>query len=124
MTAPSMLRSDLRTRLTAALRERDRPAVAALRSVLAALENAEAVPADSARVDGSEHVAGAVLGVAAGEAARRVLTAAEERDVVDREIAEMLAGAESYDGLGESDRSDELRRVVAVISEVVSAAPE
>ncbi|GAA2743136.1 hypothetical protein GCM10009868_15730 [Terrabacter aerolatus] len=45
-----MLRSALRSRLTTAMRERDRTAVSVLRTAVAAIENAEAVPTDGRTV--------------------------------------------------------------------------
>ncbi len=65
-------RAALRAALTAAMRRRDRDAVSALRLASAAVANAEAVPQSvtgptQAR---SEHVAGAVVGLGAGDAER------------------------------------------------------
>ena len=113
----STLRTNLRQRLTAAMRERDRPAVNALRSVLAALDNAEAVPVTARTAADSEHVAGALLGVGAGETARRELSAADEREVVEREIAEMRTEADEAERRGAADRADELRRAAAVVGD-------
>ena len=63
----------LRDELLRARRAGDRAIAATVRTTLAALANAEAVPADvvleNAVAEGSEHVAGARLGVGAGEAA-------------------------------------------------------
>lgn len=117
----SILRTNLRQRLTAAMRERDRPAVNALRSVLAALDNAEAVPVASGPAAASEHVAGASVGLGAGEAARRELTVADEREVVEREIAEMRGEADDADLLGAADRAGELRRVADIVRDVSDA---
>ena len=86
----STLRAALRTQLTTAMRARDRPTAGALRSVLAALENAEAVPTiDELPAVTSEYVAGAAEGLRAGEAPRRLLTPDDERAVVQREVAEL-----------------------------------
>lgn len=115
------MRRRLRDRLTIAVRDRDRPAVAALRSVLAALDNAEAVPAGSGSTAASEHVAGAAAGVGAGDVARRVLGPDEERDVVGREVDEMRSGAQEYEALGATDRADELRRAATLIGEIAGA---
>lgn len=112
----STLRAGLRHQLTTAMRERDRVAVNALRSVLAALDNAEAVPVSADLPVDSDHVAGAVVGLGAGESARRELTDADERRVVEREIAEMHAEADDAERRGATDRADELRRAAAVVS--------
>lgn len=113
------LRTRLRTHLTVAMRERDRPSTNALRSVLAALDNAEAVPAGSWAVAGSEHVAGAVVGVGAGERPRRQLTPDEERAVVARELAEMRASAEQLLTAGQPDRAAELLRGAGAVDDAL-----
>jgi uncharacterized protein YqeY len=78
-----------RSALTEAMRTGDRPTVSALRTLLAALANAEAVSTlDADAATTSEHVAGAHAGLGAAEAERRVLTAADERAVLVTEIAE------------------------------------
>ena len=74
------LRTRLRRRLSSALRDQDRPAVSALRSALAALDNAEAVqPAEGFRPEASEYFAGGVAGLGAAEVERRVLDAESQR---------------------------------------------
>ena len=77
------------------MRERDRGAVSVLRTTLAALDNAEAVPVtDAARgtavAAAGEHVAGAAVGVGAAEADRLVLAEDDERVLVDGEVASLL----------------------------------
>lgn len=89
----------LRAALREALRSRDRVATAALRSVLAALDNSTAVPVaprPAAGGAGSVHVAGGVAGLGAGEVPRRELTAAETAAVLRAEIAERRAAAAAY----------------------------
>jgi uncharacterized protein len=81
------LRTHLRRRLSSALRDQDRPAVSALRSALAALDNAEALrPAEEFRSEASEHFAGGVAGLGAAEVERRVLNAESQRGIVKAEI--------------------------------------
>lgn len=101
-----MIEARLRTALRAAMRARDAVAVSALRSTLAALDNATAVPASGFLGPGSEHVAGAAVGVGAAEAPRRELTEAEALAVVRAEIAERLAAADTY---GPGPAADRLR---------------
>jgi uncharacterized protein len=114
------LRARLRSRLTDAMRERDRALASTLRGVLSALENAEAVPGGAGRtVATSEHVAGGAVGVASAEAPRRTLTVAEEREVVELERAELNAAAVTYDEAGAADRADELRRSAAVVTAIL-----
>jgi len=112
------MRASLRDDLKAALKARDSVAISALRSALAAIDNAEAVPAEH-RVDsatGSEHVAGAAAGLGAAEAERRHLTEADLRSIVENEVRERLAAAEEYDRLGRTDAADRLRAEAKALS--------
>jgi uncharacterized protein len=78
-----------RSALTEAMRAGDRPAVSALRALLGALANAEAVPSPEAVVTTtSEHIAGAHAGLGSAEAVRRTLTPADEQVVLRAEIHE------------------------------------
>ncbi|WP_148572746.1 hypothetical protein [Nocardioides caldifontis] len=120
----SPLRARLRTRLTAALRERDKEVAASLRSTLAALENAEAVAAPTTgALAAGEHVAGAAVGIGSSEAPRRTLTEDDEREVVARELADLHAAATSYDAVGAVDRADGLRRAAAAVTAVLEEEP-
>lgn len=112
------MRSELRRDLAAAIRTRDAVAVAALRTALAAIENAEAVRPDDAELaaPGPSPVAGSVLGLGAGEAPRRELTAAEVVRIVRAEVAERVAAAGEYERCGHSARADRLRAEAAVLS--------
>jgi uncharacterized protein YqeY len=80
----------LRAALPTAMKARDATAVAALRSALSALANAEAVAAPaSARSASTEGViAGAATGLGAGEATRRSFSERETVEIVRREIRE------------------------------------
>jgi uncharacterized protein len=80
------LRDDLRDRLRVALRERDRDTTATLRSALAAIDNAEAVPAP-------ERSTTVVIGAGAAEVARRELTEDDVRMVVEAEAEECRSAA-------------------------------
>lgn len=92
MTTSSPLRDRLRAALLDARRARDAETVATLRTALAALENAEAVPAGPA----SGAIEDAPLGVGATEARRRVLSTADELAVLDDEIASLEEAGEAY----------------------------
>src|SRR4051812_46902607 len=91
-------RDELRRALPAAMRSRDTIAVSALRSAIAALDNAEAVAvetlAKTSAATPSQHVAGAAVGVGAAEVARRELSPADVVAVLEREIAERLDAAD------------------------------
>ena len=107
------LRAALRLGLTAALKARDRDALAALRTAIAAIDNAEAVPVpapDAALPATSAHIAGARSGLGSSEAARRELSASELRDILRGQIAEHISEAGRYDTLGQADAAERLRR--------------
>jgi hypothetical protein len=117
----SSLRTALRDRLKVAMRTGDRQTVGAVRSVLAALENAEAVPATShaTPLTQSEHVAGAAVGLGAAEAPRRVLSDTDERAVVEREVAELRQSAALLAEAGKAERSLELLGVAEAVEAVL-----
>ncbi|GIL31523.1 hypothetical protein NUM_67770 [Actinocatenispora comari] len=105
----------MRRDLTTALKARDRVAVSALRSALAAIDNAEAVPAPDARMSSSEHVAGAAVGVGSAEAARRELTPDDLHAIVAAEVAERVDAATGYARSGRQDAADRLRAEADVL---------
>ncbi|WP_234391152.1 GatB/YqeY domain-containing protein [Nocardia suismassiliense] len=117
-TEPSTdpLRARLRAALSVAMKSRDRQAIAALRSTLGAIDNAEAV-------DVGEHRAGAVEGSAVGlgvaEVARRELTEADIEQIVRAEIAERHTVAEEYDGVGRAEQAEELRVQAKVLADLL-----
>ena len=116
------LRSHLRRHLGAAVRHRDRIAVAALREAIAALDDAEAIPPDGdLKAAAGEYVAGGVVGLGAAEAERRILDAETQRAIVRAEIETRLAVATTYDEQGESARSADLRLGAEVLLAALDA---
>jgi uncharacterized protein YqeY len=116
------LRARLRRRLSGALRDHDRLAVSALRSALAALDNAEAVqPAEGLRPEASEHFAGGMAGLGAAEVERRVLDAESQRRIVKAEIEARLTAAATYEQHGQNTRAAELRLGVEVLLAVLGS---
>ena len=105
------LHDRLRRGLPAAMKARDRTAVAALRSALAAIDNAQAVdppqppPGDGgvepAGAGGHPGLAGTVAGVGAAEVARRRLSEAQMAELVRGEIAEREGAADGYERVGQ-----------------------
>ncbi len=99
--------ADAKAGLSGMIRRRDPAGIAGLRSIIAALENACALPiADPVAeaeegVDerSEEHIAGAV-GFGRAEAARRDLTADEVDQILNQEIAERQDQAEFFDKAG------------------------
>ncbi|MFD7324138.1 hypothetical protein ACFV9D_24035 [Streptomyces sp. NPDC059875] len=96
------------------MRARDKAAVSALRSTLAALDNAEAVPVGEAELRGValEH---APVGVGATEAVRRELSEPDVVDVVRAEAAERLEVAAQLTAPAHADRAAQLRAEAAVL---------
>ena len=108
-------KSLLRAALRDAQRARDADSVSMLRETIAAIENAEAPDISVAGyllttpAGQSEVIAGAVDGAGAGEIARRVLSPEEVAGIIERELVERRAAADSYASLGRHDEADVLR---------------
>lgn len=112
------LRTRLRADLKTAMKSRSAVKVSAIRSLLAALDDAEAVaPPATAPISslGGEHVAGAAVGVGSTEVDRRVLTAAEVELVVSGQIEERQAAAATFDAVAQPDAARRLRDEAGVI---------
>ena len=126
----SPLRVALRSRLTAAMRDRDRQTTAVLRSAVAEIENAEAVPvadlptATTSALTTSAEVAGSALGVGASEAPRRDLDAAAERAVVLAEVAALVEAERTYAAAGDATRAHAASAGIAVLESVVGDSTE
>lgn len=95
----------LRARLRAALRAKDKLALAALQETLAAIENAEAPPTKVALASEDSAAAGSVSGLGAGEAAPLVLAPQEVMAIVEREVSERREAAAEYLRLGRPDEA-------------------
>ena len=111
--AAQAFRAALRHGLVTALKARDTDALAALRTTIAAIDNAEAVPVpvpDTSRPATSVHIAGSRSGPGSAEAARRQLSASELRDILRAQITEHTREADRYDALGRADAAERLRR--------------
>jgi len=111
------LRDRLRAALSAAMKKRDRSAIAGLRSALGAIDNAEAI--DTVDVKAGAIEASAV-GLGAAEARRRDLTESDIEQIVRTEIAERRTAAAQYDTLGRVDHGDLLRAEAAVLEAQLS----
>lgn len=112
------MRSTMRQDLTAALKARDRVAITALRSALAAIDNAEASPAEqpSSGLAENEHVAGAAVGLGAAEGRPRDLAEADVRAIVEQEVHERSYAANGYAHNGRDDLAQRLRSEAEVLS--------
>jgi uncharacterized protein YqeY len=131
------IRARMRRGLVTAMKARDQPAVEALRSALARIDNAEAVDLESVddeaidegvfddevldkqasdpaaappyAGDGHPAVAGSIPGVGAAEVARRVLRPEQMAGIVRNEVIEREAGADILEAVGHPDRAERLR---------------
>ena len=116
----SVLRSVLRSRLTTAMRERDRAAASVLRTAVAAIENAEAVPVDDGRtVATSADVAGAAVGLGVTEAERRRLDDATERSLVVAEVRSLVEAEAAYAAAGDRERARDAAAGAALLRAVL-----
>ena len=111
------LRAAMRRDLVSAMKARQPDAVAALRAAIAAIDNAEAVPAPEARQAAtSSHIAGARAGLGAAEAARRDLSNSDQRAILRDKITGYTAEADRYEALGQSDAAARLRTQARLLS--------
>lgn len=101
------------------MRGRDPVAVTALRSALAAIDNAEAVQPAADRNDPLA-IELTPLGVGAAEVERRVLTEEQVERIVHTEIAERESAAQDYDRADHPDRAHRLRGEAAVLAAYLS----
>jgi len=101
------IRTALRSAITNAIKQRDRAALTAYRTALAAIDNAEAVPV------GGEHRAGSIersaAGVGRADAPRRGLNEQDMVEIVRREAGERRATADAL-GTMSPEAADQLRR--------------
>ncbi|HSK37404.1 MAG TPA: hypothetical protein VLA80_11780 [Actinomycetota bacterium] len=130
------LRERLRRALPAAMKARDRPAVNALRSALAAIDNAGAVdpaqaapgtthpapaatdatdPEPAGTGDGDPKVAGSVAGLGAAEVERRSLSEAQMEELVRAEALDRERAAAGYERTGQLELAERLRGEATVL---------
>ncbi|MFD5784454.1 hypothetical protein [Streptomyces sp. NPDC126933] len=103
------------------MRARDKAAVTALRTTLAALDNAEAVPVGEAELRGVA-LEQSPVGVGVTEASRRELSERSVVDVVRAEAAERLEVAARLTAPAHADRAARLRAEAAVLLRFLDAS--
>ncbi|MGJ0118138.1 hypothetical protein ACQ7HM_02925 [Williamsia sp. MIQD14] len=108
------MRSTLRQGLRAAMAAGDRPAVAALRSAIAAIDNAQAPPVDDADASGPARPGG--VGVGSTEIDRLELDENAIRSVLRAERDESLSAAAQFDALGRSEDAASMRARADVVA--------
>jgi uncharacterized protein len=107
------LRERMSVALTASMKARDRVAVAALRSALARVANAEAVPVETVPRAGA--IEQARVGAGAADAPRRELTEAEVHEIVEAEVAEHENAARHLTDVGRPDDAARVRAEADVL---------
>jgi hypothetical protein len=105
------------------MKARDTVAVAALRAGLAAIDNAEAVEAGRGTRVVATHpeLAGTLVGLGAGEVARRALTDDEMEALVRAEAGELRSAAEEYRRAGQAKEAERLLAQAAVLTGCLAA---
>ena len=111
------VRTVLRRDLAAAMKARDSVSVSALRSALAAIENAEAVDMTTNPPPATEnsHIAGSVSGLGNAEVERRVLGDGEAERLVRDEAEERQSVARDLERAGCHQRAARLRAEADVL---------
>lgn len=115
-TADTSVRTALRAAIVDAMRSRDREAAATYRTALAAIDNAEAVPATQAPRAGA--IESASLGVGVADAPRRTLTELQMRGIVAAEADALREAAQAP-----APRADSLRREADRLRRLLAALP-
>ncbi|MFT3715584.1 MAG: GatB/YqeY domain-containing protein [Gordonia sp. (in: high G+C Gram-positive bacteria)] len=115
MTSPDEVRTAMRADLRTAMKAKDKSTVSALRTALAAIDNAESVDAGESATT-SAHVAGASLGAGSAEADRKQLSADDVAGILRTQVLDLQQQAEQYEALGRDDAAAELRAQAAVIA--------
>ena len=110
------LRSLLQSSLLPAMRVCDKDTVDVVRSALAAIANAEAVPVDDGSALNDGPIAGAAGGLGSTEAPRRELSQAEVREIVERERQERIQAAENSEAGGLGEYAARLRTQAAALA--------
>lgn len=113
---PYVLRATMRADLSVAMKTRDSLAVSALRTAIAAIDNAESVDGATQTVQNNTHIAGAASGLGSAEAARRVLSPADVRAILHAQIEDRATEAARYKMLGQAGAAEQLREEAAVIA--------
>jgi uncharacterized protein YqeY len=101
-TPAQQLTDRLKQSLTSALRQRDRESAAVLRTLIAAVEHAGAVPPEQVAPD-------------AGEVARREPDVEELDALLSAELDERTAATEQYRSLGRVEAAEHMEREAATI---------
>lgn len=106
----SQLREQMKADLRSAMKARATEDVATLRSVLAAIDNAEAVPMVSS-ASSVEPVIGK-----SNDVPRKLLSPADIRQLVQHEVTERQHASATYAQLGEAAAAERLQRAATLLA--------
>lgn len=106
------VRESLKRDLKQAMKERNRASAATIRSALAAIDNAEAVPAGKTDPLGTAGLA--------HDVPRRVLTSDEITAILRAEADELRAAYDGYRSNGQRDSAEEMRAALHVLARYVA----
>jgi uncharacterized protein len=119
-TPAEILRAQLRRDLRAAMKAQRRDEMAALRTLIAAIDNAESVedpaPATPAAPASGAPVAGSLPGLGTADAARRELSERDLQRIIESELWERDAQAERLELLGRAGDASRLRAEAKMIA--------
>ena len=113
------LRARLQGALVPSMRARDTAAVSAIRSALAAVANAEAIPVEHRSASLTDGPVAGTVGVGAAEAPRRELADGEVRALVEAEVAERRAAADQLVAAGRGDAAERLHAEAAALTRLL-----
>jgi uncharacterized protein len=122
MPDPIRLRQRLRESLKVAMRAGDSTAIAAFRSAVSAIDNAEAVDLSNAPGPTGGAIEDALLGVGAGEVARRELSAKDVVEIVRAEVREHAAAAAEYERLGRPEQASRFNAQATALESFLETA--
>ena len=108
------LRTQLKADLRHAMKARQKEAVAALRILLAAIDNAEAVPTDPSFVPFTGRT---------NDVPRKLLTEAHIQQILHAEAAKQREALAEYERLDQEEAAQQIRAELAVMSKYLDAKP-
>lgn len=115
------LRSLVRADLVGAMKARDRETTSALRALLAAIDNAEAVqPSGRTSAEASAHVSGAGAGVGSTEVERGRLSVEDAQGIGRKLVSDWNATADEHESHGRHSAADALRREANAVSKYLT----
>jgi uncharacterized protein YqeY len=121
---PIRLRLRLRESLKVALSARDGIAASAIRSAMAAIDNAGALDAGRTPVPTGGAMRPVHLGVGAADVPRRELSAHEVIEIVRHEVHDRQAAAAEYERLGRAEKAGRLTAEAKALASFLETALE